>query len=298
MKIVTWQRATREGAKPVAEATARISRLEGMEGHARTADIRLRKYFPDENFDLTAEEGNGDGSALLMLKAASPASPGPVPALAGARRWCWHGGRKGRGRGPPGRCAGYLAGRGRGRAALRPMWRPRRLASDDRGYRGEPFGPPDILSCRGHQHPRTGRRRHAGGLGRHHQTSTCRAVLPQRRPGARDAEKGWGRIVNFASLQTHRAFPGGIAYGASKGGVGATDPRHGRGLVARRHHRQRHRPGFLPDRTDSGRSSPIPSAPRAMPRRPASAATASWRISTARFLFLCSEASATSPARC
>ena len=54
-KIVTWQRATREGAKPVAEATARISRLEGMEGHARTADIRLAKYFPDEDFHLGAE---------------------------------------------------------------------------------------------------------------------------------------------------------------------------------------------------------------------------------------------------
>ncbi|MGD8956717.1 MAG: histidinol dehydrogenase [Chromatiaceae bacterium] len=53
MKIVTWQRATREGAKPIAEATARISRLEGMEGHARTADIRLKKYFPNETFDLT-----------------------------------------------------------------------------------------------------------------------------------------------------------------------------------------------------------------------------------------------------
>ncbi|MDU8946039.1 histidinol dehydrogenase [Ovoidimarina sediminis] len=55
MKIVTWQRATREGAKPVAEATARIARLEGMEGHARTADIRLKKYFPDETFDLSAD---------------------------------------------------------------------------------------------------------------------------------------------------------------------------------------------------------------------------------------------------
>ena len=55
MKIVTWQRATKEGARPVAEATARIARLEGMEGHARTADIRLRKYFPGENFDLSAE---------------------------------------------------------------------------------------------------------------------------------------------------------------------------------------------------------------------------------------------------
>ena len=55
MKVVTWQRATRDGAKPVAEATARISRLEGMEGHARSADIRLRKYFPDEEFDLGAQ---------------------------------------------------------------------------------------------------------------------------------------------------------------------------------------------------------------------------------------------------
>lgn len=54
MKIVTWQRSTRDGSKRVAEATARISRLEGMEGHARAADIRLAKYFPDETFDLTS----------------------------------------------------------------------------------------------------------------------------------------------------------------------------------------------------------------------------------------------------
>ncbi len=32
--------------------------------------------------------------------------------------------------------------------------------------------------------------------------------------------KGWGRIVNFASLQTTRAFHGGIAYGATKAGIG------------------------------------------------------------------------------
>ncbi len=32
-------------------------------------------------------------------------------------------------------------------------------------------------------------------------------------------QNGFGRIVNFASLQSFRAFPGGIAYGASKGGV-------------------------------------------------------------------------------
>jgi sulfopropanediol 3-dehydrogenase len=26
-----------------------------MEGHARTADIRLAKYYPGENFDLSAQ---------------------------------------------------------------------------------------------------------------------------------------------------------------------------------------------------------------------------------------------------
>ena len=54
MKIVTYQRATREGSKSIAEATARISRLDGMEGHARAADVRLAKFFPNEEFDLTA----------------------------------------------------------------------------------------------------------------------------------------------------------------------------------------------------------------------------------------------------
>ena len=54
MKIVTYQRATREGSKSIAEATARISRLEGMEGHARAADVRLAKFFPNEEFDLTS----------------------------------------------------------------------------------------------------------------------------------------------------------------------------------------------------------------------------------------------------
>ncbi|WP_163851922.1 histidinol dehydrogenase [Pseudooceanicola aestuarii] len=41
LKTVTWQRSTAEAARRVAEVTARISRLEGMEAHARTADIRL-----------------------------------------------------------------------------------------------------------------------------------------------------------------------------------------------------------------------------------------------------------------
>jgi sulfopropanediol 3-dehydrogenase len=47
LKPLTWQRMTREANRQVAPVTARISRLEGMEAHARTADARLRKYFPE-----------------------------------------------------------------------------------------------------------------------------------------------------------------------------------------------------------------------------------------------------------
>jgi sulfopropanediol 3-dehydrogenase len=51
MKTLTWQKMTREASRDIAEVTARISRLEGMEAHARTADDRLAKYFPSQNFD-------------------------------------------------------------------------------------------------------------------------------------------------------------------------------------------------------------------------------------------------------
>ena len=51
LKTVTWQRMTRGANRDIAQVTARISRLEGMEAHARTADDRLAKYFPDERFE-------------------------------------------------------------------------------------------------------------------------------------------------------------------------------------------------------------------------------------------------------
>jgi sulfopropanediol 3-dehydrogenase len=54
MKTLTWQRMNRQAARDIGEITARISRLEGMEGHARTADDRLAKYFPGQHFDLGA----------------------------------------------------------------------------------------------------------------------------------------------------------------------------------------------------------------------------------------------------
>jgi sulfopropanediol 3-dehydrogenase len=50
MKTVTWQRATRAASRELALATARISR---MEGHARSAYVRLAKFYPGENFDVS-----------------------------------------------------------------------------------------------------------------------------------------------------------------------------------------------------------------------------------------------------
>ena len=52
LKVVTTQRMTREATREIGPAAARISRMEGMEGHARAADVRVRKYFPNEDFEL------------------------------------------------------------------------------------------------------------------------------------------------------------------------------------------------------------------------------------------------------
>ena len=52
IKTVTWQRMTRDANRAVGQTSARISRAEGMEGHAYAGDDRLAKYFPGERFDL------------------------------------------------------------------------------------------------------------------------------------------------------------------------------------------------------------------------------------------------------
>jgi sulfopropanediol 3-dehydrogenase len=58
IKTVTWQRLTRDASRTVGQVAARISRLEGMEGHARTGDVRLHKYYPLEAFDLGTLDGH------------------------------------------------------------------------------------------------------------------------------------------------------------------------------------------------------------------------------------------------
>ncbi len=58
IKTVTWQRLDRSASRVVGQVAARISRLEGMEGHARTGDVRLHKYYPQEQFDLGTLDGH------------------------------------------------------------------------------------------------------------------------------------------------------------------------------------------------------------------------------------------------
>ena len=84
----------------------------------------------------------------------------------------------------------------------------------------QPFGPPDILiNAAG-----INTRQHADDVDATGWDTTlnlnlsapfflAQAMVPAMR------DKGWGRIVNFASLQSSRAFANGISYGASKGGV-------------------------------------------------------------------------------
>lgn len=84
-----------------------------------------------------------------------------------------------------------------------------------------PFGAPDILITAAGLNPR----KHADDLSPEAWRATldlnlatpfflAQALVPAMKTS------GWGRIVNFASLQTERAFANGLAYGASKGGVG------------------------------------------------------------------------------
>lgn len=82
------------------------------------------------------------------------------------------------------------------------------------------FGPPDILLNGAGINPRKA----ADELGTKEWNATlninlaapfflAQAMVPAMR------RRGWGRIINFASLQSRRAFPKGAAYGASKGGI-------------------------------------------------------------------------------
>ena len=61
VRAETAQRLRRGASREVGQVAARISRLEGMEGHARTGDIRLKKYDPLGSFELDTLAGHQHG---------------------------------------------------------------------------------------------------------------------------------------------------------------------------------------------------------------------------------------------
>lgn len=52
LKIYTYQEIGKEANKVFSARASRLSRVEGMEGHARACDWRLKKYFPKEKWDF------------------------------------------------------------------------------------------------------------------------------------------------------------------------------------------------------------------------------------------------------
>jgi len=52
MKILTYQQIHESANEVFSAVASRISRIEGMEGHARACDWRLRKYFPEKEWDF------------------------------------------------------------------------------------------------------------------------------------------------------------------------------------------------------------------------------------------------------
>ncbi|TYT74698.1 histidinol dehydrogenase [Desulfobotulus mexicanus] len=56
LKIYTYQKISEEANRVFSAAASRLSRVEGMEGHARACDWRLKKFFPEEKWDFEVYE--------------------------------------------------------------------------------------------------------------------------------------------------------------------------------------------------------------------------------------------------
>ena len=52
LKIYTYQEISKEANTVISGRASRLSRIEGMEGHARACDWRLRKFFPDHDWSF------------------------------------------------------------------------------------------------------------------------------------------------------------------------------------------------------------------------------------------------------
>lgn len=56
LKVCTYQEISREANKTISAVASRLSRVEGMEGHARACDWRLMKYFSQETWDFQVHQ--------------------------------------------------------------------------------------------------------------------------------------------------------------------------------------------------------------------------------------------------
>jgi len=56
LKVYTYQTISKDANKTISGTASRLSRVEGMEGHARACDWRLKKYFPQEQWDFEVYE--------------------------------------------------------------------------------------------------------------------------------------------------------------------------------------------------------------------------------------------------
>ncbi|MEM7124297.1 MAG: histidinol dehydrogenase [Pseudomonadota bacterium] len=56
LKVLTYQELDEAANLTFSAAGSRISRIEGMEGHARACDWRLRKYYPGQNWEFDVYE--------------------------------------------------------------------------------------------------------------------------------------------------------------------------------------------------------------------------------------------------
>jgi sulfopropanediol 3-dehydrogenase len=56
LKILTYQEISRDASQIISGAASRLSRVEGMEGHARACDWRLKKYYPEQDWNFEVYE--------------------------------------------------------------------------------------------------------------------------------------------------------------------------------------------------------------------------------------------------
>lgn len=82
VKKVTYQRMTKEANKEIALRASRISRLEGMEAHARSCDVRLEKY----GFSDTTTTSSSSPTADTFSRDFSQPEPLPRAAIDRARQ--------------------------------------------------------------------------------------------------------------------------------------------------------------------------------------------------------------------